>query len=53
MAHVTTGDLQSQLQAMLGDVYRIEREGPPGGISWLFLATERSPDREVVVRWVG
>jgi|GEM_PF-6720445 len=50
MAHVTTGDLQSQLQPTLGDAYRVEREVPPGGISWLFRAPERSLDREVVVR---
>ena len=35
---------------MLGDAYRVERELPPGGMSRLFLATERSLDRQVVVK---
>jgi tetratricopeptide (TPR) repeat protein len=42
--------LQHQLQATLGDSYAIERELPPGGMSRLFLAVERSLDRQVVVK---
>ncbi|HJU65411.1 MAG TPA: protein kinase, partial [Gemmatimonadaceae bacterium] len=42
--------LQHQLQATLGDSYDIERELPPGGMSRLFLATERALDRKVVVK---
>ncbi|HWZ59109.1 MAG TPA: serine/threonine-protein kinase [Gemmatimonadaceae bacterium] len=43
-------DLREQLQAALGDRYEIIRELPPGGMSRLFLATERSLDRQVVVK---
>jgi tetratricopeptide (TPR) repeat protein len=42
--------LQHQLQDTLGDSYAIERELPPGGMSRLFLAVERSLDRKVVVK---
>ncbi len=45
-----TSDLRDQLQLVLGDAYRIERELPPGGMSRLFLATERSLDRQVVIK---
>ena len=38
--------LREQLQAVLGDTYRIERELPPGGMSRLFVATERSLERD-------
>jgi eukaryotic-like serine/threonine-protein kinase len=43
-------DLRDQLQAALGDGYRIERELPPGGMSRLFLASEVSLDRQVVIK---
>lgn len=43
-------DLSERVQSVLGDAYRIERELPPGGMSRLFLATERSLDRQVVVK---
>jgi len=43
-------DLSDRVQTVLGDSYRIERELPPGGMSRLFLATERSLDRQVVVK---
>jgi serine/threonine-protein kinase len=46
---VTTG-LQDQLQQALGDVYVIERELAPGGMSRLFLATESSLERKVVIK---
>jgi len=42
--------LQEKLQAALGDSYRIDRELPGGGMSRLFIATERSLDRTVVVK---
>ena len=42
--------LQEKLQAALGDSYRIDRELPGGGMSRLFIATERSLDRMVVVK---
>src|SRR5216110_2948813 len=43
-------DLQARLQQALGDAYRIERELGGGGMSRLFLATERSLEREVVIK---
>ena len=43
-------ELSERVQSVLGDSYRIERELPPGGMSRLFLATERSLDRQVVVK---
>lgn len=42
--------LQDRLQATLGNAYEIERELAPGGMSRLFLATERALDRRVVVK---
>lgn len=42
--------LHDRLQDALGEAYRIERELAPGGMSRLFLATERSLDRRVVVK---
>ncbi len=42
--------LRGRLQAVVGDVYRIERELPAGGMSRLFVATERSLSREVVIK---
>ena len=43
-------DLRDRLAQALGDAYRIDRELAPGGMSRLFLATERSLDRAVVVK---
>ncbi len=43
-------DLQARLQAALGDAYRIERELGGGGMSRLFLATEASLQRQVVIK---
>ncbi len=43
-------DLQDRLQAALGDAYRIDRELARGGMSRLFLATEASLNRHMVVR---
>ncbi len=42
--------LEQLLQDSLGDVYRVERELAPGGMSRLFLATERALERRVVVK---
>jgi len=38
------------LQSALGDAYRLERELSPGGMSRIFLATESSLGRAVVVK---
>src|SRR5215813_13200448 len=43
-------ELQSRLQAALGDAYLIESELAPGGMSRLFLATEASLERKVVIK---
>ncbi|HET7039851.1 MAG TPA: hypothetical protein VFH97_08175, partial [Gemmatimonadales bacterium] len=43
-------DLLRRLQAAVGDAYRVERELTRGGMSRLFLATETSLDREVVIK---
>jgi tetratricopeptide (TPR) repeat protein len=43
-------DLRDRLQDALGDVYRLERELPGGGMSRLFLATESSLGRQVVIK---
>jgi tetratricopeptide (TPR) repeat protein len=43
-------DLQKRLQAALGDTFRLERELARGGMSQLFLATEASLNRQVVVK---
>ncbi|HSJ62419.1 MAG TPA: aminopeptidase [Gemmatimonadaceae bacterium] len=43
-------DLRDRLQEALGDVYRLERELPGGGMSRLFLATEASLGRQVVIK---
>jgi len=45
-----TSALQDQLQTTLGTAYQVERELAPGGMSRLFLATERALDRKVVVK---
>ena len=42
--------LHEQLQQALGDRYLLARELAPGGMSRLFLATEQSLDRQVVVK---
>jgi eukaryotic-like serine/threonine-protein kinase len=47
---ISATDLREQLQAALGDGYRIERELPPGGMSRLFLAAEVSLNRLVVIK---
>jgi serine/threonine-protein kinase len=43
-------DLQSRLQAALGDAYQIERELGGGGMSRVFVARERALGRLVVVK---
>jgi serine/threonine-protein kinase len=43
-------ELRDRLQEALGDVYRLEREIPGGGMSRLFLATEASLGRQVVIK---
>jgi eukaryotic-like serine/threonine-protein kinase len=43
-------ELEVRVQSVLGDAFHVERELPPGGMSRLFLATERSLDRRVVVK---
>ncbi len=45
-----TTSLQDRLQTTLGTAYQVERELAPGGMSRLFLATERALDRKVVVK---
>src|SRR5689334_10207971 len=43
-------DLGDRLQSALGDAYTIERELGGGGMSHVFLATERRLDRQVVIK---
>jgi len=43
-------DLRDRLQAALGDDYTVERELGGGGMSHVFLATERRLDRQVVIK---
>ncbi|HUF65671.1 MAG TPA: protein kinase [Gemmatimonadaceae bacterium] len=43
-------DLQEQLQATLGDSYRLERELSPGGMSRVFVAREQTLGRDVVIK---
>ncbi len=43
-------DLRDRLQGALGDAYHLERELTGGGMSRLFLATERSLGRQVVIK---
>src|SRR5439155_17306758 len=43
-------DLQARLQAAVGESYRIEKELAGGGMSRLFLATEASLHRQVVIK---
>ena len=47
---MSSDNLSARLQAVLGDGFQIERELSPGGMSRLFLATERSLNRSVVVK---
>jgi serine/threonine-protein kinase len=42
--------LQDQLQQALGNAYELERELAPGGMSRLYVASERSLERRVVVK---
>jgi len=42
--------LPARLQAALGDAYQVERELGGGGMSRLFVATERSLNRQVVIK---
>jgi len=42
--------LPARLQAALGDAYGLERELGGGGMSRLFVATERSLNRQVVIK---
>ncbi|MFN2397197.1 MAG: protein kinase [Gemmatimonadaceae bacterium] len=43
-------DLPHSIESALGDNYRLERELPGGGMSRLFLATDRSLNRLVVIK---
>jgi serine/threonine-protein kinase len=43
-------DLQAQLQAALGDAYTIERELGGGGMSRVFVASDRALHRRVVIK---
>src|SRR5262245_61652019 len=45
-----TSDLRDQLQRALGDAYTLERELGGGGMSRVFVATERALGRQVVVK---
>lgn len=42
--------LQAEVQAALGDQYRLERELPRGGMSRVFVATETALGRHVVIK---
>ncbi|MEJ7811916.1 MAG: protein kinase [Gemmatimonadaceae bacterium] len=46
----SASELRDDLQTTLGDVYDIERELTGGGMSRLFLATERALRRPVVIK---
>ena len=43
-------DLVTELQRAVGDTYKIERELGAGGMSQVFLATEASLNRQVVIK---
>ncbi len=45
-----TSDLRTQLQSALGAAYTIERELGGGGMSRVFVATETTLGRKVVVK---
>ena len=47
---LTMAALRAHLQSLLGDTYRVERELAGGGMSRLFLATERALRRPVVIK---
>jgi eukaryotic-like serine/threonine-protein kinase len=47
---VAVPDLRHHLQEALGDAHVLERELPAGGMSRLFLATERSLQRQVLIK---
>src|SRR5688572_26598696 len=49
-SRVSIGDLRDQLQATLGAAYALDRELGGGGMSRVFLATEISLGRQVVVK---
>ena len=46
----TVTELRDQLQASLGDAYRLDRELGGGGMSRVFVAQESALDRRVVVK---
>src|SRR5712692_11517087 len=46
----SVADLQARLQAAVGDAYGIEKELGGGGMSRVFLATEASLHRQVVIK---
>jgi len=46
----TMPELQDRLQSVLGEAYQIEREIGGGGMSRLFLASEASLNRQVVIK---
>ncbi len=46
-------DLQQQLQAALGETYRLERELGGGGMSRVFVATETALNRKVVIKFLS
>jgi serine/threonine-protein kinase len=48
-----TEQLRKQLQATLGDAYTVERELGGGGMSRVFVATERALNRKVVIKVLG
>jgi tetratricopeptide (TPR) repeat protein len=48
--HMGEPNLLSELQDAVGDAYVVDRELAPGGMSRLFLATERALDRQVVIK---
>jgi tetratricopeptide (TPR) repeat protein len=50
MPHADRSELFDRIQSLLGDGYRLERELAGGGMSRLFLATDLSLDRAVVVK---
>jgi eukaryotic-like serine/threonine-protein kinase len=43
-------DLHAQLQTTLGDAYTIERELGGGGMSRVFVVTDQSLGRQIVVK---
>lgn len=45
-----SADLRAQLQQALGDAYSLERELSGGGMSPVYLATDKALGRQVVVK---